>query len=78
VISVTPMAWAPEQRIVEHFGRFLCFDEDSERYPNPSRIKLELYCCFSIFVSLHHYLLWIFAKVTVNAKGLEIHRVIVL
>ncbi|XP_025798480.1 vacuolar protein sorting-associated protein 52 A-like isoform X2 [Panicum hallii] len=30
VISVTPMAWAPEQRIVEHFGRFLCFDEDSE------------------------------------------------
>ncbi|RLN41434.1 vacuolar protein sorting-associated protein 52 A-like [Panicum miliaceum] len=25
------MAWAQEQRIEEHFCRFLCFDEDSER-----------------------------------------------
>ncbi|XP_039826180.1 vacuolar protein sorting-associated protein 52 A-like isoform X4 [Panicum virgatum] len=30
VVAATPMAWAQEQRIEERFGRFLCFDEDSE------------------------------------------------
>ena len=67
VVAATPMAWAQEQRIEEHFGRFLCFDEDSERYHNPSRIKLEL-CRCSVSVSLHRYLLWIFCEIDRTRK----------